>query len=722
MRHHASRMSPSPPSPAPPKDPPSPGPLLILVGNPNVGKSAIFGYLTGTYVVVSNYPGTTVEVTRGKALLNGTQDTVIDTPGANSLNPMSEDELVTRSILLEQPDAPVVQVADMKNIRRALVLTAQLTDLERSGGLALNMADEAMDKGFALDLPALEKLIGVPARPTVAIRKRGVREIAEQSMAGKRFSFHVRYPEPIEAAIAEIIALLPPDLPGRRAIALMLLTGDRTICEWLRRRTTAEAVNTCEAIRERTRVLYPDGVNAVVNNTRLKEIDRLLSGITKWERHTDNPFMHALTTWATHPVKGLLLLGAVLYVALWFVGLFGAGTAVDFFETFVFGHYISPASIWLADHLFPFPHEHLIVKSEWTFSLPLTVAHEWQLFTITASVPGTAYVIPAGVTLAWWQVVMKFTHDFLVGPYGMITMAVAYGFAIVLPIVATFFILFSILEDSGYLPRLAVMTNRVFRMMGLNGKAALPMVLGLGCDTMATMTARILETKKERMITTLLLALGVPCSAQLGVIMGMVASISLVGALWWVLTVTAVMLLVGWLAGKLLPGESSDLVLELPPMRVPQIGNILVKTLARIEWYLKEVVPLFILGTAVLFVFDAAHALGAIERFAAPLVQGWLGLPAKATEAFLIGFLRRDYGAAGLLQLQLSGQLDQVQVIVSLVTITLFVPCIANVFMIAKERGVRTALWMTAFIFPFAFLVGGLLRLVIITTGTIPVH
>ena len=301
-------------------------------------------------------------------------------------------------------------------------------------------------------------------------------------------------------------------------------------------------------------------------------------------------------------------------------------------------------------------------------------------------------------------------------------MAIAYGFAIVLPIVATFFILFSVLEDSGYLPRLAVMTNRVFRAMGLNGKAVLPMVLGLGCDTMATMTARILETKKERVITTLLLALGVPCSAQLGVILAMTASVSMAGVLWWVLTVTGVMIAVGWLAAKLIPGESSDLVLELPPMRVPQIGNILIKTIARVEWYLKEVVPLFVLGTAVLFFLDAFHALDEIERFAAPLVQGWLGLPARATEAFLIGFLRRDYGAAGLLQLQMNGQLNELQVIVSLITITLFVPCIANVFMIAKERGIRTAVWMTIFIFPFAFFVGGVVRHVIAASGTIPVQ
>lgn len=695
---------------------------VILVGNPNVGKSVIFGYLTGRYVNVSNYPGTTVEVTRGTARIDGVQRTVIDTPGANSLTPMSEDELVTRSILLDLPQAPVLQVADMTNVRRSLVLTAQLSDLERTGSLALNMADEAASKGFDLDLAVLEAKIGVPVRQTVAVRKSGVREIAGAGMMGERFSFHVGYPAPIEDAIRRVVELLPSDLAGRRGMALMILAGDDTVGAWLAARVTKDTLVRCEVVREALRAQYPQGVGATINHCRLREIDRVLADITRGDRRADGALMQMLTAWCTHPVKGLIVLGASLYLTLWFVGLFGAGTMVDFFETFVFGQYISPACIWLVDHLLPFPHEHLVETLEWTFALPVTAAHDWTLFTVAKEVTSTEYAIPAGISLAWWHVIFHWVHDFLVGPYGAITMALAYGFAIVLPIVATFFILFSVVEDSGYLPRLAVMTNRLFRAMGLNGKAVLPMVLGLGCDTMATMTARILETKKERVITTLLLALGVPCSAQLGVVLAMTASVSGVGVLWWVLTITAVMIGVGWLAAKVIPGDSSDLVLELPPMRVPQIGNILVKTLARIEWYLKEVVPLFVLGTAVLFFLDAFHTLSVIERFAAPLVQGWLGLPAKATEAFLIGFLRRDYGAAGLLHLQMTGQLDELQVIVSLTTITLFVPCIANVFMIAKERGVKTAIWMTAFIFPFAFLVGGVLRWLIVMSGTIPVR
>jgi len=308
-------------------------------------------------------------------------------------------------------------------------------------------------------------------------------------------------------------------------------------------------------------------------------------------------------------------------------------------------------------------------------------------------------------------------RDLLVGPYGLVTVGLTYAFAIILPIVTAFFFAFSILEDSGYLPRLAVVVNRVFRGMGLNGKAVLPMVLGLGCDTMATLTARIMETRKERVLVTLLLALGVPCSAQLGVILGLFGALPVWAPLVWAGVVTGVLFAVGYLAARLLPGPRSDLILEVPPMRRPQLRNIVIKTVGRLEWYLKEAVPIFVLGTLVLFVLDATGALARVVHASEPAVVGLLNLPPKAAEAFLIGFFRRDYGSAGFYALFQQGLLTPVQAVVGLVTITLFVPCVANVFVIVKERGARTAVAMTAFIFPFAFAVGGVVNVALRAVG-----
>jgi ferrous iron transport protein B len=194
----------------------------------------------------------------------------------------------------------------------------------------------------------------------------------------------------------------------------------------------------------------------------------------------------------------------------------------------------------------------------------------------------------------------------------------------------------------------------------------------------------------------------------------MLAALSPVMTILWIGCVLAVLFIVGYLSSKIFAGESSDFVLELPPMRLPKLSNILVKTMARIEWYLREAVPLFFLGTFVLFVFDKMKLLGAIERAVSPVVVGFLGLPSKAMEAFLIGFLRRDYGAAGLYKL-FSSQLSeasvametQIQVVVSMITITLFMPCIANFFMIIKEQGLKTAVGMSLFILPFSLVIAG---------------
>jgi len=241
------------------------------------------------------------------------------------------------------------------------------------------------------------------------------------------------------------------------------------------------------------------------------------------------------------------------------------------------------------------------------------------------------------------------------------------------------------------------------------------MVLGLGCDTMATMTARIMETRKERVIVTLLLALAVPCSAQLAVILAMTAGLPTAALLWFGGTLLMVIFLVGWLAAKVIPGRGSDFLLELPPLRVPQLGNVLVKTLARIEWYLREALPLFLLGTLLLWGLDRFKLLAALERGLEPVMAGLLGLPKEAAGAFILGFLRRDYAAAGLFQhyrpFMEAGTMTramQIEVVVALVTITLFIPCIANFFMILKERGWRTGVAMMGFILPFAFGVGAL--------------
>ena len=635
---------------------------VILVGNPNVGKSVIFSYLTGRYVTVSNYPGTTVEIASGK-LMGKKETLVLDTPGINNLIPTSEDEVVTRNMLLDYPEAGIIQVGDSRNLERTILLSLQLKELGVKFVLCLNMMDESRERGIEIDVQDLSQKLGVPVIQTVATQHIGLNKlIPALNDSGENRSPSVQYPEAVNEGAMAVEALIESSHPFKRSISLMLLASDLSLKNWVDKAVPKDRLEELNEHLRETQTHFHTSVNNVITTARLRHARQMAQEVISREAEASSSFFRKLGEWSHHRYWGLLIGGAILYLMYQFVGVFGAGTLVDFLEETLFAAWLMP---------------------------------------LLASVVDT--VLP-----------VQFLRDMLVGEYGLLSMALSYSIAIVLPIVGTFFIAFGILEDSGYLPRLAVMMNRLFKLMGLNGKAVLPMVLGLGCDTMATMTTRILESRKERLIVILLLALGVPCSAQLGVILGMLAALSPVMTILWIGCVLAVLFIVGYLSSKIFAGESSDFVLELPPMRLPKLSNILVKTMARIEWYLREAVPLFFLGTFVLFVFDKMKLLGVIERAVSPVVVGFLGLPSKAMEAFLIGFLRRDYGAAGLYKL-FSSQLSeasvametQIQVVVSMITITLFMPCIANFFMIIKEQGLKTAVGMSLFILPFSLVIAG---------------
>jgi ferrous iron transport protein B len=313
-----------------------------------------------------------------------------------------------------------------------------------------------------------------------------------------------------------------------------------------------------------------------------------------------------------------------------------------------------------------------------------------------------------------------FFSELLTGRYGIISMGLTYALGIVLPVVGTFFIAFGLLEDSGYLPRLSILSDRLMRWMGLNGKAVLPMVLGFGCGTMATMSTRILSSKRERFIAIFLLALGIPCSAQLGVMLGIAAGVSAKATLTIIAVVASQLLLVGFLASKLVRGKPSEFIFEIPPIRMPQMKNVLFKTWYRLKWYLKEAVPLFLIGTLVLFILDKVQLHGRsmlawIQAGMEPVLSGLLHLPAETAGIFLLGFLRRDYGAAGFYDLARRGLLTGQQIVVSMVVITLFIPCLASFLMIIKEQGIKRALAIAGFIVPFSLVVGTVLSWILRT-------
>ncbi|MDR3213859.1 MAG: ferrous iron transport protein B [Azoarcus sp.] len=630
---------------------------LVLVGHPNVGKSVLFHRLTGTYVNVSNYPGTTVEVARAAARFDKSAS-LLDTPGVLALPARSDDERATMRALLTENLRLVIQVGDAKNLRRTLSLTALLAELGTPLAIALNMTDEALARGVTVDVGALSEALATPVLATVATGGEGVPALIDALPQARPPAPLLRYDAESEAVIDSIATLLTERAPhphlSARGLAILLLGHDGEVENWLAAQPAGAEI--LAHVVEIAPLGGRDSLPARLARERGRAAEALARTVTQRTATSDRSLSLLIGQVAVHPLWGWPLLLAVLLAVYFFVGDFGASTLVGLMEEDFFGGVLNPAvTAFVQAHLGP----------------------EWFV-------------------------------DMLVGQYGLWTMGMTYALALILPIVTTFFLAFGVLEDSGYFTRLSVVANRTFAAIGLNGRAVLPMVLGLGCVTMATLTTRILHTPRERLITTFLLALAIPCSAQLGVVLGVLGSISFAAVMIWGICIVVILLVVGWLAGRLVKGRRVPLVTELPPMRMPVLSNVLKKTGGRLKWYLIEVIPLFLLGTFIMFALDRLGALPWIIRVGEPLVTGWLGLPPEASAAFVMGFLRRDFGATGLFAL--GSQLSTLQAVVGMVTITLFVPCVASVMIIVKEQGLRTAVLMLAMIMPTAFFVGGLLN------------
>jgi ferrous iron transport protein B len=633
---------------------------IALVGQPNVGKSVIFHRLTGRYVNVSNYPGTTVEVTRGQ-FRDRPKQTILDTPGVLTLPARSEDEQATAHILLNEKLGALVQVGDAKNLRRTVQLALLLAEAGVPMVLALNMMDEARARGMNFDATKLSVELGLAVVPTVATGNEGMAALTRAINEAKVPVFRLIYVDEIEAAIDDLALLLPAAHLLPRVIALLYLAGDKATEEWLAAQNAD--LFALSARRDHLQEKFTEPLAEILQRARMTAAEAVVRRVVRDAGQLGHGLVQRIGQWSVHRWLGWPIVVLVLYAVYAFVGQFGAGVLVGLLEEDLFNGIINP----------------------------------WFQHIVTAWIP-----------LVWLQ-------DFLVGPYGLWTMGMTYALALILPIVATFFIAFGILEDSGYFARLSVLSNRAFKMLGLNGRAVLPMVLGLGCVTMATLTTRILHTPRERLIVTFLLALAIPCSAQLGVVMGMLASYGTAAFLIWLGTVILVLFTVGWLSGKLVKGKRIPLMTELPPMRLPVMGNVAKKTWSRLKWYLAEVIPLFLIGAALMFTLDRIGLLPWIIKAGEPLVTGWLGLPKEASAAFLMGFLRRDFGATGLFAM--GSALSPEQGLVGLVTLTLFVPCIASMLVIIKEQGLKTAAIMISLITPLAFFIGGLLHRVLLLVG-----
>lgn len=460
-----------------------------------------------------------------------------------------------------------------------------------------------------------------------------------------------QYDAALEETLTDLTSLLSDSYRlTRRAVALLLLQEDPEILAMVRE-VEGERFGAIEERLKAARACTDQPLDVAISlqrHTTVRAVTERVVSHPPQARPSPTEYLGRL---CMSPLTGIPILMLVLWFGLYqFVGIFGGGTLVGLLEERLFGEIINP----------------------------------WMTARVESLIP--------------W----RWLSDLFVGEYGIWTLGITYAVALVFPIVGTFFLAFSVLEDTGYFPRLAMLIDRLFKRIGLNGKAVIPIVLGFGCDTMATIVTRILETRRERIIATFLLSLAIPCSAQIGLMTALLAGHPRAFMV-WVGIMAGIFLIIGWLTAKLLPGEAARFTMEIPPLRLPSLSNIAVKTLARMQWYFLEVLPLFVIASIVIWIGQLTGLFDLVIRMLTPVVH-LLGLPDKASEAFLFGFFRRDYGAAGLERIK--EQLNVNQLLVSVVTLTIFLPCVAQFLMMKKERGMKMALMMAGFIFPFALIVG----------------
>ncbi|MCK4261406.1 MAG: ferrous iron transport protein B [Halanaerobiales bacterium] len=591
---------------------------IVLVGNPNTGKSVFFNAFTGVYVDVSNFPGTTIDIIYGKYK----DYMVLDTPGVYGVSSFNDEEIVARDIITSADI--VVNVVDAVHLDRDLFLTLQVIDMGIPIIVALNMMDEVKAQGIEIDLDKLSELLGVPVIPTVAIKKEGIQEVKNRVEEARVGNSDPKLQRDLNKLISKV---------HHRAEALLVLEDDPNVAE----RHNIEGGNQQEKIYTQRRKRVNSIIDQVVRDTRNYSAIKM-----------------KLSKMMVNPITGVPLLLASLYIVYKLIAVFVAQTVVEFTEGYLFIELYEP-----------------FVRG---------LVGQW---------------IPESSVLG----------SILIGEFGVLTMTFTYVLGLLLPLVAGFYLALSVMEDSGYLPRVAALVDRVLTKIGLNGRAIIPLILGFGCVTMATITTRLLGSKREKFIATALLGFTIPCSAQLGVIGGLIAPL---GGKFFALyagTIFIVFVLIGTLLNKFMPGESSDLLIDLPPLRFPRITNVVRKTWIKSYAFIKEAGPLFALGALIISVLQITGALEVIIDGVAPITTEFLKLPKEAAVVFIMGIVRRDFGAAGLTSMAMS----PIQIILSLVVITLFVPCIASILVLFKERGWKEAalIWFGSWI--LAFGVGGVM-------------
>ncbi|MDI6734615.1 MAG: ferrous iron transporter B [bacterium] len=571
---------------------------ILLMGNPNVGKSVVFSRLTGAHVIVSNYPGTTVEFTKGSMHLpeelglSGETAEVIDVPGVYSLEPTSRAEEVALE-MLKQGDL-VINVVNTTNLERSLNLTLQLLKKKIPLIVALNLWDEAKHTGIKIDAGKLEQSLGVPCIPTCAITGEGFKELVSKIKEAKIGKYEYEEEE------------------------------------------------------------------------RWHEVGNIITEVEE-VIHRHHRFRERIADASISPKIGIPIAFMLLFATFHVIRFIGEGLIGYVFEPF-FDNLWAPLMLKFSNIL-----------------------------------GGDGFI-----------------HNILIGrlvdekidfgeSFGLLTTGLFVPFGAVLPYIFAFYLILSFLEDSGYLPRLAVLVDNIMHRLGLHGMAIIPMILGLGCNVPGALSARILETKRERFIAATIMAIAVPCMAQIAMVVGLMGKHGAVGLGIVFGTLFIVWIILGVLLNKTMKGESMEIFLEIPPYRLPYLQGLVKKVWMRIIWFVKEAVPWVLAGVFIANILYTLGIVDVISKYTAPLISGLLGLPKEAVGALLLGFFRKDVAVGMLVPLNLTLS----QLIVASVVLTMYFPCVATFATLVKELGIAAMLKSAAIMIVSTLLVGRILNLVI---------
>ena len=626
---------------------------IALAGNANVGKSVLFNQLTGSSQIIGNWPGKTVEKAEGTLTFEGQKITVIDLPGIYSFSTFGMEELVSREyIATENPDA-VVNVVDAGVLERNLFFTMQLIEMEAPLVICLNQIDEAKKKGITINYKKLEYLLGVPVVPAIAIRGEGIYELTKTAVGIARncqnTKPYLRYGNEIE----QRIGILDQTIQNAN---LNLNYPSR----WV-------AIKLLEG--------DPEIKKSVANSEAVnKAAEALAAEISEIHNEPAFAVIAAERYSLANKIANESQHQAEIRTSI--------SDRIEWLTTHrVFGYLISAAVI--------------IGLLIWTFSIGNLLS---GLFS-----KGLSFFAPVdpALTGSWEGILWN-------GVWG----GVVAGLTLIIPFVVPFYFMLAMIEDSGILTRVAFMLDSAMHKIGLHGKALIPLILGFGCNVPAIQACRIMETKRERLLATFAITFA-PCSARTIVILGLVAVFM---GPWWALSLygidIALIFILGKIALKIIPGQSTGLIMEMSSFKVPSIKVVARQTWARTKSLIYIVFPLYIAGSAIVQVLYAVGILQQVSNFMSPVTVFWLGLPAIAGILLILGFIRKEMIVLAAVAIfsttNLALYFTNVQLYVLALVNMIYIPCLSTVTIIAKDYGWKTAIVISLANFAVALLVGGI--------------